>query len=110
MPDAVAVPCVAAVATATLVAAPPPRLNVMVLLLLLYATVALTALTVGVCGVTVIDTVVAVCGTAPDYDLEGRNDVRACQRNTRLLASAEAEQVVADAARARPIRITTRAK
>jgi UrcA family protein len=54
--------------------------------------------------------VVAVCGTAPDYDLKGKNDVRACQRDTRLLASAEAEQVVADAARAQPIRITTRAK
>ncbi len=54
--------------------------------------------------------VVAVCGTAPDYDLEGKNEVRACQRETRRLASAEAEQVVADAARGQPIRITTRAR
>ena len=54
--------------------------------------------------------VVAVCGTAPDYDLEGRNDVRECRRDTRALASAKAEQVIADAARARPIRVTTRAR
>lgn len=54
--------------------------------------------------------VVAVCGTAPDYDLEGKNDVRACRRDTRLHASAEAEQVIADAARGQPIRITTRAR
>lgn len=54
--------------------------------------------------------VVSVCGTAPDYDLEGKNDVRECRRETRALASAEAQQVIADAARARPIRVTTRAK
>ncbi len=54
--------------------------------------------------------VVAVCGTAPDYDLEGKNDVRECRRDTRAIASAEAQQVIADAARARPIRVTTRAK
>lgn len=54
--------------------------------------------------------VVAVCGTAPDYDLEGKNDVRECRRDTRALASAEAEQVIADAARAQPIRVTTRAR
>lgn len=54
--------------------------------------------------------VVAVCGTAPDYDLEGKNDVRECRRDTRALASAEAQQVIAEAARTRPIRVTTRAK
>src|SRR3546814_16942363 len=47
--------------------------------------------------------VVAVCGTAPDYDLEGRNDVRECRRNTRALASAKAEQVIAAATRVRTL-------
>lgn len=54
--------------------------------------------------------VVAVCGAAPDYDLKGKNDVRECRRETRAIASSEARQVIADAARARPIRVTTRAK
>jgi UrcA family protein len=54
--------------------------------------------------------VVAVCGTAPDYDLEGKNEVRQCRRDTRVVASAEAEQVIADAARVRPIPVTTRTK
>ena len=47
MPLAVAMPWLAADATATLVAAPPPRLKVMGLALLLAATVALTALATG---------------------------------------------------------------
>ena len=47
VPLAVAVPWLAAEATATLVAAPPPRLSVIGLALLLAATVALTALAVG---------------------------------------------------------------
>ena len=51
--------------------------------------------------------VVAVCGTAPDYDLEGKNDVRRCRKDTRLIASAQAEVVVANATRAEPIRITS---
>ncbi len=54
--------------------------------------------------------VVTVCGTASDYDLEGRNEVRECRRETRALASAEAERVVASKARSRKIEVTTRAK
>lgn len=54
--------------------------------------------------------VVTVCGTAPDYDLEGKNEVRQCRRDTRLLASAQAELAIADATRGQPIRVTTRAK
>ena len=48
VPLAVAVPWLAAEATATLVAAPPPRLSVIGLALLLAATVALTALAIGI--------------------------------------------------------------
>ena len=47
VPLAVAVPWLAAEATATLVAAPPPRLSVIGLALLLAATVVLTAPAVG---------------------------------------------------------------
>ena len=47
VPLAVAVPWLAAVATVTLVAVPPPRLKVMGLALLLAATVALAALATG---------------------------------------------------------------
>lgn len=51
--------------------------------------------------------VVAVCGTASDFDLEGRNDVRECRRETRQLATAKAGAVVAGATRADPIRVTS---
>ncbi|SKB29336.1 UrcA family protein [Sphingopyxis flava] len=54
--------------------------------------------------------VVFVCGTASDYDLEGRNEVRECRRETRAIAVVEAERVVAHAARARPLQVTTRSK
>ncbi|ALC10866.1 UrcA family protein [Sphingopyxis sp. 113P3] len=54
--------------------------------------------------------VVSVCGTASDYDLEGRNEVRECRRETRAIALNEAKRVVADAARARPLQVTTRRK
>jgi len=51
--------------------------------------------------------VVAVCGSAPDYDLEGKNDVQQCRRDTMRQASAEAERVIASAAtRGEPIRVT----
>ena len=51
--------------------------------------------------------VVAVCGGAPDYDLEGKNDVQQCRRDTMRQASAEAERVIASAAtRGEPIRVT----
>lgn len=51
--------------------------------------------------------VVEVCGTAPDYDLQGKNDVRQCRADTRQLASEQAEQVIADAARPQLIRVTS---
>ena len=51
--------------------------------------------------------VVEVCGKAPDYDIEGKNDVRECRRDTRRIASAQADVVVANAARAEPIRVSS---
>lgn len=54
--------------------------------------------------------VVEVCGKAPDYDIEGKNDVRQCRRDTRLTASARAEQVIASASRDQSIRITALGK
>lgn len=51
--------------------------------------------------------VVEVCGTAPDFDLKGKNDVRQCRADTRQLASAQAEQVIADATRHNAIRVTS---
>ncbi|WP_432767959.1 MAG: UrcA family protein [Sphingopyxis sp.] len=51
--------------------------------------------------------VVDVCGTAPDYDIEGKNEVRKCRRDTRRVASAQADVVVADAARDQPIRVSS---
>ena len=54
--------------------------------------------------------VVEVCGTAPDYDLEGKNDVRECRRDTRRLASAEAELAIAEAKQGQPIRVTSAQK
>lgn len=51
--------------------------------------------------------VVAVCGAAPDYDIEGKNDVRQCRRETRSLASAQAERVIAGAARDPVIRVSS---
>jgi len=50
--------------------------------------------------------VVAVCGTAPDYDLAGRNDVRECQRDTLRAASTQTGAVIASANRGQPIRIS----
>lgn len=51
--------------------------------------------------------VVTVCGTASDFDLEGKNDVRQCRRDTRLLASAQAEVVIANASRDQLIRVSS---
>ena len=51
--------------------------------------------------------VVEVCGKAPDYDIEGKNDVRQCRRDTRALASAQADAVIADATRDQPIRVSS---
>lgn len=43
--------------------------------------------------------VVNVCGTASDFDLEGKNNVSECRRNTQNLALAQADAVIAGAAR-----------
>lgn len=51
--------------------------------------------------------VVEVCGTAPDYDLQGKNDVRQCRTNTRQLASTQADRVIASAARDSVIRVSS---
>ena len=51
--------------------------------------------------------VVAVCGTAPDYDIEGRNEVRQCRRDTRRVASAEADLAIAGASRDQKIQVSS---
>ncbi|ABF52426.1 UrcA family protein [Sphingopyxis alaskensis] len=51
--------------------------------------------------------VVAVCGEAPGYDLAGKNDVRQCRRDTRALASAQADVVIAGATRNQAIRVSS---
>lgn len=54
--------------------------------------------------------VVEVCGPVSNFDLAGTNDVRQCRRDTRQLATAQAEAVIASAARAEPIRVSALAK
>ena len=54
--------------------------------------------------------VVEVCGPVSNFDLAGTNDVRQCRRDTRLLATAKAEAVVASANRAEPIRVSALGK
>ena len=51
--------------------------------------------------------VVAVCGTASDFDLEGKNNVQQCRRDTRLVASAQADVVVASASRDQLIQVSS---
>jgi UrcA family protein len=51
--------------------------------------------------------VVEVCGTAPDFDLKGKNDIRQCRVDTRVAASAQAQQAIADATRNQAIRVTS---
>ncbi|MGR4890212.1 UrcA family protein [Sphingopyxis sp. LARHCG72] len=51
--------------------------------------------------------VVTVCGTAPDFDIAGKNDVRQCRRDTKRVASAHADVVVANASRDEPIRVSS---
>ncbi len=51
--------------------------------------------------------VVAVCGTASDFDLEGKNDIQQCREDTKTLASAQAELAVASASRGEPIRVSS---
>ncbi|OWQ96279.1 UrcA family protein [Sphingopyxis witflariensis] len=50
---------------------------------------------------------VAVCGSASDFDLAGQNDVRHCRNETRTLASAQAEMVIANASHGQPIRVSS---
>ena len=54
--------------------------------------------------------VAEVCGTTSEFDIEGKNDIRKCRRDTARLAVADADQLVADAQRGRPVRITTAQK
>ena len=51
--------------------------------------------------------VVAVCGTAPDYDIEGKNEVRECRRDTRRIASAQADLAIAGATRDQNIQVSS---
>jgi len=51
--------------------------------------------------------VVEVCGTPSDFDLEGKNDVRKCRRDTRLIASKQADLVVAGASRDQLIQVSS---
>ncbi|KQZ72621.1 UrcA family protein [Sphingopyxis sp. Root214] len=51
--------------------------------------------------------VVEVCGTAPDFDIAGKNDVRQCRRDTRSVASAQADVVVANASRDQVIQVSS---
>lgn len=51
--------------------------------------------------------VVEVCGTASDFDLKGKNDVRQCRADTRATATAQAEVAIADAARHQVIRVSS---
>ncbi len=51
--------------------------------------------------------VVEVCGTAPDFDIAGKNDVRHCRRDTKRVASAQAKAVVASAAREQLIQVSS---
>lgn len=51
--------------------------------------------------------VAAVCGTASDFDIEGKNDVRQCRKDTRVMATAQAELAIAGAARDRAIRVSS---
>ena len=51
--------------------------------------------------------VVTVCGTAPDYDIEGKNEVRQCRRDTRRVASAEADLAIAGATRDQNIQVSS---
>ncbi len=43
----------------------------------------------------------------PDYDIEGKNDVRQCRRDTRSVASAQADVVVASASRDQLIQVSS---
>lgn len=51
--------------------------------------------------------VVEVCGDAPGYDIEGKNNVRQCRRDTRVMASAQAQVAIAGAMRDQAIQVSS---
>lgn len=51
--------------------------------------------------------VVEVCGSAPDFDIEGKNDVRQCRRDTKRHASTQVDIVIARASRDALIRVSS---
>ena len=51
--------------------------------------------------------VVDVCGTAPDFDIAGKNDVRQCRKDTKRVASAQADVVIASASRDQLIQVSS---
>lgn len=51
--------------------------------------------------------VVEVCGTAADFDIAGKNDVRQCRRDTKRVASAQADVVVANASQGQLIQVSS---
>ncbi|HET6523866.1 UrcA family protein [Sphingopyxis sp.] len=51
--------------------------------------------------------VVTVCGSAPDYDIEGKNEVRECRRDTRRIASAQADLAIVGASRDQKIQVSS---
>lgn len=51
--------------------------------------------------------VVEVCGEAPGYDVEGKNNVRQCRRDTRAMASAQADVAIAGAMRNQAIQVSS---
>ncbi len=51
--------------------------------------------------------VVEVCGTASDYDIAGKNDVRQCRKDTKHFASVQADVAIAGASRAAAIRVSS---
>jgi UrcA family protein len=51
--------------------------------------------------------VVEVCGTAPDFDIAGKNDVRQCRRDTKAVASAQVDVVVASTSRDQLIQVSS---
>ena len=51
--------------------------------------------------------VVAVCGTASDADIVGKNDIRQCRRDTMQVASAKADLAIAGASQGEPLRVAS---
>lgn len=51
--------------------------------------------------------VVAVCGTASEFDVAGKNDIRQCRRDTLQAASVQADLAIAGASRNEPLRVAS---